>query len=175
MITTIKSKKFILRPFKKGDEFSLAKNINNKKVIKNLLVVPSPYKLKDAQNWVVKNLSEYKKKEPAMIGFAIDIGGEVVGSVGVHKIVKSHQAEIGYWLAEQHWGNGIMTEAVKLITKFSFNELKLERVYAYAFSFNKASQKVLAKAGFKFEGILKKNSKKGDKFIDDYLFAKIRT
>ena len=174
MITTIKSKKFILRPFKKGDEFSLAKNINNKKVIKNLLVVPSPYKLKDARYWVAKNLEEYKKKEPAMIGFAIDIDGEIVGSVGIHKIAKSHQAEIGYWLAEQHWGNGIMTEAVKLITKFSFNELKLKRVYAYAFSFNKASQKVLAKAGFKFEGILKKNSKKGDKFIDDYLFAKIK-
>ena len=174
MITVIKSKKFILRPFKKGDEFSLAKNINNKKVIKNLLVVPSPYKLKDARYWVAKNLGEYKKKEPAMIGFAIDIDGEIVGSVGIHKIAKSHQAEIGYWLAEQHWGNGIMTEAVKLITKFSFNELKLKRVYAYAFSFNKASQKVLAKAGFKFEGILKKNSKKGDKFIDDYLFAKIK-
>ena len=174
MITTIKSKKFILRPFKKGDEFSLAKNINNKKVIKNLLVLPFPYKLKDARYWVAKNLEEYKKKEPAMIGFAIDIDGEIVGSVGIHKIAKSHQAEIGYWLAEQHWGNGIMTEAVKLITKFSFNELKLKRVYAYAFSFNKASQKVLAKAGFKFEGILKKNSKKGDKFIDDYLFAKIK-
>ena len=174
MITTIKSKKFILRPFKKGDEFSLAKNINNKKVIKNLLVLPFPYKLKDARYWVAKNLEEYKKKEPAMIGFAIDIDGEIVGSVGIHKIAKSHQAEIGYWLAEQHWGNGIMTEAVKLITKFSFNELKLKRVYAYAFSFNKASQKVLAKAGFKFEGILKKNSKKDNKFIDDYLFAKIK-
>ena len=61
MITVIKSKKFILRPFKKGDEFSLAKNINNKKVIKNLLVVPSPYKLKDARYWVAKNLEEYKK------------------------------------------------------------------------------------------------------------------
>ena len=109
-----------------------------------------------------------------MIGFAIDIDGEIVGSVGIHKIAKSHQAEIGYWLAEQHWGNGIMTEAVKLITKLSFNELKLKRVYAYAFSFNKASQKVLAKAGFKFEGILKKNSKKDNKFIDDYLFAKIK-
>ena len=174
MITVIKSKKFILRPFKKGDEFSLAKNINNKKVIKNLLVLPFPYKLKDARYWVAKNLEEYKKKEPAMIGFAIDIGGEIVGSVGIHKIAKSHQAEIGYWLAEQHWGNGIMTEAVKLITKFSFNELKLERVYAYAFSFNKASQRVLAKAGFKFEGILKKNSKKDNKFIDDYLFSKIK-
>jgi RimJ/RimL family protein N-acetyltransferase len=67
-----------------------------------------------------------------------------------------------------------MTEAVKLITKFGFEKLKLKRIEAFVFTFNKASKRVLEKAGYKLEGILRKNSKKGNKFFDDYLFAKIR-
>jgi RimJ/RimL family protein N-acetyltransferase len=65
-----------------------------------------------------------------------------------------------------------MTEAVKLVTKFGFDELKLRRIYALVFSFNKSSMRVLEKSGYKFEGILRKNAKKEDKFLDQYLFAK---
>jgi len=169
----IKSKHFILRPFKKGDEKSLAENINNKKIYRNTLRVPHPYTLKDGKEWVKKNLKEAKKKKPQMINFVIDINRGVAGSVGFDKI-EGHKAEIGYWLAEKYWGRGIMTEAAKLTTKFGFEKLKLRRIYAYVFSFNKASMKVLEKAGYKFEGILRKNVIKNGKFIDDYLFAKVK-
>jgi len=169
----LKSKQFILRPFQKGDEKSLAKNINNKKIHRNTLDIPYPYTLKDAKEWINKNLKETKKKKPSMINFVIDINGEVAGSVGFSNI-KEHKAEIGYWLAEKYWGKGIMSEAVKLVTKFGFNKLKLKRIYAYVFPFNKASMRVLEKNGYKLEGVLRKNVKKGTKFLDDYLFAKIK-
>lgn len=133
-LQTIKTKQFILRPFKKGDEISLAKNLNNKNVSCNLLVVPYPYTLKDAKEWVIKNLKEVGKKYPAMIGFAIDIGGEVVGAIGFNKIEKEHRSEVGYWLAEKHWGNGIMPKALKIAVTFGFKDLKLRRIYAYAFT-----------------------------------------
>ena len=162
-----------MRPFRRGDEKSLAENINNKKIYRNTLSIPYPYTLKDAQEWVMKNLKELKKKKPAMINFVIDINGGVAGSVGLSKI-EGHKAEIGYWLAEKYWNKGIMSEAVKLVTKFGFDKLKLKRIYAFVFCFNKASMRVLEKVGYKFEGILKKNSKKDGKFIDDYLFAKIK-
>ena len=172
-MSVIKSKEFILRPFRRGDEKSLAGNINNKKIYRNTAVIPYPYNLKDAKNWILKNLKESKKKNPKMINFVIDINGEVVGSVGLSDI-KEFKAEIGYWLAEKYWGRGIMTKAVKLVTKFGFDKLKLKRIYAFVFPFNKASMKVLKKAGYKFEGILRKNSKKDGKFLDDYLFSKIK-
>ena len=123
----INSKRFILRPFKRGDEGSLAENINNIKIYRNTLPIPYPYTLKDAQEWVSKNLKEAKKKKPSMINFVIDINGEVAGSVGFSKI-EEHKAEIGYWLAEKYWNKGIMTEAVKLATKFGFNKLKLKSI-----------------------------------------------
>jgi RimJ/RimL family protein N-acetyltransferase len=172
-IPIIKSKEFILRPFRKGDEKSLAENINNKNIYRNTLSIPYPYTLKNAQEWVMKSLKEAKKKKPARISFVIEINGGVAGSVGLSKI-EGHKAEIGYWLAEKYWGRGIMTKAVKLVTKFGFDKLKLKRIYAHVFSFNKASKRVLEKAGYKFEGILRKNVKKDGKFLDAYLFAKVK-
>ena len=169
----IKSNKFILRPFKRGDENSLKENINNKKIYRNTLSIPYPYTLKDAKDWITKNLKEMKRKRPNMINFAIDINGEVVGGIGLRKI-EGHKAEIGYWLAEKYWGQGIMTKAVKLVTEFGFKKLKLKRIYAYVFSWNKPSMGVLEKAGYKLEGILRKHIKKNNKFIDTYLFAKVR-
>ena len=167
------TKDFVLRPFKKGDEFSLAKNINDKRIIRNTLIPFFPYTLKNAKDWVNKNLKEDKKKKPAMINFVIDINGEIAGSAGFDRI-EGHRAEIGCWLAKRYWNKGIMTKVVKLITKLGFEKLGFKRIYAYSFSFNKPSMRVLEKAGYKFEGILKKNTKKDKKFIDDYLFARIR-
>ena len=183
---TIKSKKlalrprsnrggigFILRPYKKGDEKSLALNINNKKIYRNTLHIPYPYTLKDAKKWIDDNLKEAKNKEPKSINFAIDIKGEVAGGIGFDNI-QEHKAEIGYWLGEKYWSQGIMTQAVKLITKFGFEKLKLKRTYGFVFLWNKPSARVLEKNGFKLEGILRKNVKKDNKLLDSYIFAKIK-
>jgi len=169
----IKSKKFILRPFKKGDEASLQKHINNKIIARNTLRIPYPYKLKDARWWINRNLKLDKKKEKREINFAIEIDGDVVGGIGLDKIY-GHCAEIGYWLGEKYWGRGIITEATKLVTKYGFDKLKLRRIYAFAFTWNKASAGVLENNGFKYEGKLRKHIKKGNKFFDDLLFAKVK-
>lgn len=169
----IRSKKFILRPYRKGDEESLRSNINNKKIYRNTLVIPYPYTLKHAKKWIEKKLKEAKEKNPSTVNFAIDINGEVAGSVGFHRI-EGYKAEIGYWLAEKYWNKGITMEAVKLVTKFGFEKLKLRRIYATVFPFNKISMRVLRKNNYKFEGILSKYHKKDNKFLDAHLFAKVK-
>ena len=169
----IKSKKFILRPYKKGDEKSLALNINNKKIYRNTLHIPYPYTVKDAKKWVSDNLKEAKNKKFKSINFVIDINGEVAGGIGFNSI-QEHKAEIGYWLGEKYHGQGIMTQAAKLVTKFGFEKLKLKRIYAFVFLWNKPSARVLEKNGFKLEGVLRKNVKKDGKLFDDCLFAKIK-
>jgi len=172
-MTVIKSKYFILRPFRKGDARAITENINNKKIYRNTLHIPYPYTLKDANEWLAKTLKEAKKKKPSKVNFAIDINGEVIGSVSLEKI-EGHKSEIGYWLAEKFWGRGITTEAVKMVTKFGFNRLRLKRIYAKVFPFNKTSMQILRRNGYKFEGIIRKNTKKDNKFFDDYLFAKVK-
>ncbi len=173
-IPIIKSQNFLLRPFRKGDEESLQRNINNKNIYKNTATVPYPYTTKGAKFWVKKNLDLMKVKSPETINFVIEKDGEVAGSIGLMNIERGHKAEIGYWLGEKYWGGGIMTRAVKLVTDYGFKNLRLKRIYGYVFSFNLGSQKVLGKSGFKLEGIMRKESKKDGKFIDTYVFGKIK-
>jgi len=170
----IKSKKFTLRKYRKGDEDSLRENINNKRVSRYMSNVPHPYTIKDAKEWITKDLKWQKSKKPTEVNFVIDIDGEVVGAVGFSNIKHQHKAEIGYWLAEKYWKQGIMTEAIRLATRFGFKELKLKRIFATVFSPNQASKRVLEKAGFKLEGIMEKDHKKHNRIYDGYLFSQVR-
>ncbi len=169
----IKTAKFILRPYKKGDEESLARNINDKTIYRSTLRIPYPYTLKDAKEWIKKNLKDGRKKKPDEINFVIDINGEVAGGIGLSEI-KDHQAEVGYWVASKYRNKGIITLALRKVTKFGFEKIKLRRIYACVFSLNKASMKVLKKNGYKLEGILRKEIKKGNKLLDNHLFAKVK-
>lgn len=173
-LPVIKSKNFILRQFRMGDELSLRRNINNKNIYKNTATVPYPYTTKDAKFWVNRNLNLMKEKNPEVINFVIEKDDEVSGSIGLMSIERGHKAEIGYWLGEKYWGGGIMTRAVKLVTDYGFRNLRLKRIYGHVFSFNLGSQKVLKKSGFKLEGILRKHDKKDGKFIDILVFGKIK-
>ena len=150
--------KFKLRKFKRGDEISLIKNINDKEITSNTSSIPYPYKKKDAFSWININLKLHKLKKPPAMNFAIDINGEVAGGIGLIEIDRKHNnAEIGYWLAKKYWNKGIMTNAIKKVLILGFNELELKRIYAYVYPFNKGSKRVLEKTGFLFEGRLKKN------------------
>ncbi len=150
----------------------MIKNISNKKIAKNTLRIPYPYTPKDASFWILQNRKLQKKKIKIAMNFAIDINGEIVGGIGLNKI-EGHEAELGYWLGEKYWGKGIMTFAVKALTKYAFDKLGLRRIYAYVFPPNKASAKVLQKAGYKYEGKLRKHVIKNGKLADDLLFAKV--
>jgi len=116
-------------------------------------------------------LTANKKGEKFILAI---INNQVVGCVSLDNLTKNHKAELGYWLTESYWGQGIVSEAVKQIVDHGFNKLKLKRIYAYTFTPNKASQKVLLKNGFTKEGLHKKDVLKDGKYIDIITFAKVR-
>lgn len=167
--------KFKLRKFRKGDEESLQRNINDAGIARYTFDIPYPYSRNDAIAWIRKNLRFQKSRKPEKINFVIDINGEVAGSVGLSDINrKNRRAELGYWLARKYWNKGIMTKATSFATRFGFKKLKLARIYAFVFIPNKASQKVLEKNGFRLEGRLKKVIIKNGKFYDNLLYAKVK-
>jgi len=173
-MTIIKTKKFTLRPYRKGDNVSLVKNINNRKISRNTLSIPYPYKMSNARSWINYNVKLDKKKKKEEINFVIDVGGEVAGSIGLRKIKMGHMAEMGYWMGEKYRGQGIMTSVLKEITKYGFKELKLRRMEIGIFPFNEASKRVAEKAGYQYEGRMRKYVLKNKKFMDALLFAKVR-
>jgi len=68
----------------------------------------------------------------------------------------------------------LATEAVKKVTSYGFKKLKLKRIYGYCRTFNKSSARVLEKAGYKLEGILRKNKYLRGKYVDDMVWGKVR-
>lgn len=169
----IKTKYFTLRPYRTRDAEAIARNINDKTIARNLLSAPYPYTIKDARSFLKRVMKFARSKKSTSRVFAIEIDSELAGAIGFHNI-HVHKAEIGYWLARKYWGKGIMTLVVKEIVKYGFGEMGLSRISAGTVPHNKASMRVLEKNGFKFEGILRKNLKKGDKLIDEYYFARVR-
>lgn len=170
----IKTKKFILRPIELKDVKDLAKNLNNWNVVENLSSLPFPYELKHAKQFCSRKVKEMSKENPENFLVVIEIDGEVVGAIGAHHIVHGHKAELGYWLAEQHWGKGIMPEAVKKVMPQLFSQFKLRRLFAYAYANNKASMRVMEKVGMKFEGISLKHAMKNGKYVDCCIYAKVK-
>jgi ribosomal-protein-alanine N-acetyltransferase len=170
---TIYSERFRLRPFRRGDEDSLAENISNENIARSTLRIPYPYEKRDARSWIGHNLRLGRLKNRSEIHFAIDVNGSVVGGIGLEKM-DGYEAEIGYWLGETYWGQGIMTSALDLVTGYGFAELGLGKISAYVFPSNKASMRVLEKAGYQFKGRLISHYSKEGKPVDSMLFTKYR-
>jgi len=169
----IEARKFKLRSFHKGDEVAVTQYANNPKIYRMTLALPYPYERKDAREWIEQNLREQQHKHPGMVSFAIDIDGEAVGCIGLSDI-EGHKAAVGYWLAEEQWGRGIMTRALKLTTRYALGDIGLRRLYAHVFLFNGASMRVLEKGGYKREGVLRKEAEKDGRLYDMVLYAKVR-
>lgn len=100
----------------------------------------------------------------------------MIGSIGVFRQEKIHKqtAELGYYIAEEYWGKGIMTEAVKQICAYVFGSSDIIRIYAEPFAHNNASYRVLEKAGFQYEGTLRSNAVKNGKVIDMKMYSLLK-
>ena len=163
-----------IRKWKLSDAADLALALSNKKVQDNLRDgLPYPYTEKDGVEYIQAMLSADENK---IFAFAITINDKAIGSIGVFRQANIHRctAELGYYIAENYWGKGIMTEAVKQICEYVFNNSDIVRIYAEPFAYNTASCRVLEKAGFQFEGILKSNAVKNGKIIDMRMYSLIK-
>ena len=161
-----------IRPWRLDDAESLAKHANDRKVWLSLRdKFPHTYTSEDAR----KFLEATGKFEP-ITDFCIEVNGDAVGGIGIHLGIDfdRHTAELGYWLGEEFWARGITTEAVVAFSDFCFDAFSLRRIYAEPFANNRASARVLEKAGFVFESCLKNNVIKDGKLLDSLLYARTK-
>jgi RimJ/RimL family protein N-acetyltransferase len=161
-----------LTEFNRSDAESLVGFLNDRDIYDRTLRIPYPYTVLDADEWlgVVEKLSA-ENCQP--LHWAIRQKGQVIGGIGFDgfAIGQSHRAEIGYWLAKQCWGQGIMTAAVQSVCLHAFENLGVVRLQAHVFSFNRASGRVLEKCGFKWEGYLRNHFLKDGNYIDARLYG----
>jgi RimJ/RimL family protein N-acetyltransferase len=165
----IMKKEFKLRPWSKGDLNDLVKHANNWNVAKNMTDKFSfPYSESNGKAFI-----EFATKDDPIHIFAIDIDGQAVGGIGIHPQDDIHRrnAELGYWLAEPFWGQGIISSAIKHAINFAFETYDIDRVFARPFGTNIPSQKVLEKNSFVLEGKFDKVLIKDGDLIDELIYA----
>jgi ribosomal-protein-alanine N-acetyltransferase len=148
----------------------LANNVNVSANGRNSF--PYPYTISDAHKWIdfccdKRNINIFNR--------AVFCNDEFVGGIGVVRQEDIHQnnAEIGYWLGEPYWGRNIMTAAVTQMTGWLFENTSISRLYAGVFATNRASMRVLEKAGYHLEAIHRKAIIKNSVVLDEHLFVKL--
>lgn len=159
----------IIRPLVTDDAPSIARHANNRAVWLNMRdLLPHPYTLADAEEF----LAHATRCHPPT-SFAIEVDGAAAGVIGVRlkTDVDRTGAEMGYWLGEQFWGRGIMSEVIPAFTRWALAEFQLTRLEALVFEWNPASAKVLERAGYQLEGILRKSAIKDARLIDRMMYA----
>ena len=164
-------KKSIIREWRWEDKISLIQNANNIKVAGMVRDrFPFPYDDLAADSWLSQVVGERKQTN-----FTIVVKNKAVGAIGFETEgdIYMRSAEIGYWLGENYWGRGIMTEAVHAVTSYAFQSFDLCRLWAGVCSNNPTSVRVLEKNGYEFEGRLRKSITKFGKTLDQLVFAKI--
>lgn len=162
----------IVRDWRVSDRESLVTFANNVNVWRNLSHrFPHPYTEADADEWLA-----HVAGQPDAASWAVEVEGRAVGGVGLEPgegvYVKS--ARFGYWLGEPWWGRGIMSAAAKATADFVLAHYDLVRLEAAVFAWNPASMRVLEKAGFEREGVLRQSVWKDGRMADAVLYARLR-
>ncbi len=151
------------------DLTSLVTHANNRRVSAHLRDrFPFPYDFAHGQKFL-----DWIAVQPTPTVWAIEVDGEAAGGIGVelHTDVERVSAEIGYWLGESLWRRGIVTEALQAVTAEAFRRFDLTRLYALPFADNRASVRVLEKAGYALEGHLRQSAIKDGNIRDQLLYA----
>ena len=167
--------KCALRKWQLSDAAALAAMLNNRKIQNNLRDgLPYPYTEGDAKDYILSALSA---GETDIFAYAITVEGAVAGSIAASRRHNIHRrtAELGYFLAEEYWGRGIMTDAIRQLCDIVFQTSDILRIFAEPFSYNAASRRALEKAGFTREGTLINNAVKNGRVQDMALYSLTRT
>jgi RimJ/RimL family protein N-acetyltransferase len=134
-------------------------------------LMPHPYSVDDAYAWI-----GMVQHQECRTSFIIDVNGEAIGGIGLvpGTDIERCSAEVGYWLGETYWGRGIATAALQRICRYAFEDLGLRRVFATPILWNPGSFRVLEKAGFEKEGLMRNACIKDGNLMDMALYARIR-
>ncbi|KPZ58044.1 GNAT family N-acetyltransferase [Pseudoalteromonas sp. P1-7a] len=159
-----------LRDFKQQDAPHIIKTLNDEQVTRFLSSkIPFPYTQADADWWINQGAKNGIIK-------AIIVNEQFAGCIGITpgEFEYSRSGEIGYWLNNHFWGQGIITHAITQICDEAFKNSNLNRIFGAVFAGNTGSIKALTKCGFEAEAILKQAIYKNGVFYDSHIFSKLK-
>lgn len=177
MITLPLENSFSLLNVQLSDADAFVEHLNNPLIHQTTENIPYPYTKQHALDWIQRYLNIADRCGKVHLLVIRNLQAKMIGAIGIGEIDDRypHVAELGYWLAVSYWGQGIMTEAVRVFIHYAFAELGLSRLWTRVFEFNVGSRRVLEKNGFKLEGIQRQHVYRDGNLIDDYLYGLLKS
>ena len=170
-LPTLETERLILRKLEYSDKSDIFEYAKNPEVAKYVLWEPHQEEI-DTIAFLNIIYAAYNKNKASSWGIQLKENSKIIGTIGFAKWDKENKVgEIGYVLAQEYWGKGIITEAVKEILKFGFEQMELTKITAHCIAENIGSEKVLLKAGFKFDGLFPKSETIKGKLVDIKWFS----
>lgn len=174
-IPTFETERLMLRPFTLEDAPRVQSLAGDPEVAKTTLTIPHPYADGVAEEWISKHAS---LAERGHYPFAIclkDAEHTLIGCISIGTHPHYHRAEIGYWIGVDYWSKGYGTEAAKRVIQFGFEELKQNKIWAAAFTFNPGSSKIMEKIGMSYEGTFRDHVIKNGEYQDLAYYGILRS
>ena len=166
----IESENLLLRPWKKEDAECLYHFAKNPK-IGPIAGWPPHESIEDSLSVIDTVFS--KDETYAIVKDDVPIGSIAIltGSDANHDWGDA-SGELGYWIAEDYWGNGFAFEASEALLKHAFHDLNLDIIYATYRIENSQSKRVLEKLGFKYCDLMNNTNYNGETFIEVAMYLK---
>jgi RimJ/RimL family protein N-acetyltransferase len=140
----------LLRPWTLDDVPALAAALDDPEIHRWIPMIPHPYTEDDARSFIaggVKNVGRHQ--------FAVTENGQLVAGIGLDVDERLGQGTTGYWCARGQRGRGLVPRALRVISRYAFDELRVGRMQLYTDPENAASQRAAEKVGYQREGILR--------------------
>jgi len=172
---TIEARRLRLRPIYPEDAPAIQVAASDRAIADTMISLPHPYPDGEAERYLSQRQAESEREGAAVFVVERKADGRFCGLIEIREIEREHsQAELSFWLTQDLWGRGYMTEALQATLEHGFEGLGLNRLYAYHMVRNPASGRVLKKNGFRQEGLLRQRVRKWGRFEDVALWAVLR-
>jgi ribosomal-protein-alanine N-acetyltransferase len=136
---------------------------------------PPHQSIDDTRRMIARQLDAFRLREGIRWGITLKGESRLIGSAGHWRLIKPHfRSEIGYELAPEYWGRGLMPEAVGAIVRFGFEHMGLHSIEAQIEPNNQASRRVLEKNGFIQEGYFRESFFDNGVFTDAAVFSLLK-
>lgn len=166
-IPTLVTARLQLRPLRPGDAAAVFA-IHSDPEVTRWLFRPHHESVADSAE-LIATLAEDRFAAVAMIAAASE---DFVGMCVFHSDRSHHlKTELAYRAGRRFWNRGYVTEAVDRLVRYVLGETAMNRIEATCMVDNRASERVLQKAGFRLEGVMRQSHRRGDGFHDMKLYA----
>jgi ribosomal-protein-alanine N-acetyltransferase len=172
---TLRTARLLLGGFDLHDAAEVRRLAGAREIADTTLTIPHPYHLQDAVSWIELQNSDDGPRVSADFAIRLLPQQQLIGSIGLRDIDSQHgQAELGFWIGKDWWGQGYAREAARAVIQFGFESLNLNRICAHHMTRNPASGRVLLAAGMQREGVLRQRVRKWGVYEDVVLYAVVR-